>query len=421
MEKASVGSVSPDPLVVVGAGPVGLTAAWILARAGVPVRILEAEPRSSTDWRASTFHAATMELLETVGIAEPMLAEGLKVPRYQYRDRKTGVVAEFDMSVLGDVTKFPFRLQLNQQRLVQILHRDLAEQPHVDMCFHHRVVEAKSSADGASLGVETPDGDLTMTAPFVLAADGSGSGVRKALAIPFEGMTYPQRYLIISVAEDLRKECVGDLADVCYISDPDEFVFILRTPESWRILFPIPPEEPTEAALASERMQQRLRGFHDLGRPYEVLDRQIYNIHQRVAETFRDGRIMLLGDAAHINSPMGGMGLNSGIHDAFDLSLRLLRILDGQGDTGAELDTFARVRRHVAVEYVRADTHRNTQLMGERDPLLRAEHQSALRTTAADPDSARAWMLRASLLAPVKEQGIGRPVVPFENALLDTN
>lgn len=376
------------------------------------MRVLEAEPRSSTDWRASTFHAATLELLESVGIAEPMLAEGLRVPRYQYRDRSTGIVAEFDMGVLGDVTEFPFRLQLNQQRLVEILHRHLAEQPHVQMCFDHRVIEARSGADGASLGVETPHGDLTVTAPFVLAADGSGSGVRKALGIPFDGMTYPQRYLIMSVAEDLRRECVPDLADVCYISDPDEFVFILRTPESWRLVFPVPADEPTEVALAPERMQERLRGFHNLGRAYEVLDRQIYNVHQRVAETFRDGRIMLLGDAAHINSPMGGMGLNSGIHDAFDLSLRLLRILDGHADTAAELDTFARVRRHVAVEYVRADTHRNTQLMSERDPSVRAEHQSALRTTAAEPEAARAWMLRASLLAPVKDQGIGRPVVP---------
>lgn len=409
---ASAGSADPGSLVVVGAGPVGLTAAWILARKGVPVRVLEAEPRSSTDWRASTFHAATMELLETVGIAEPMVAEGLKVPRYQYRDRNSGVVAEFDMGVLGDITDFPFRLQLNQQRLVEILHRHLAELPHVQMCFEHRVVEAQSSADGASLGVETPHGGLTVTAPFVLAADGSASGVRKALGIPFDGMTYPQRYLIMSVAEDLRRECVPDLADVCYISDPDEFVFILRTPESWRLVFPVPPDEPTEVALAPERMQERLHGFHNLGRPYEVLDRQIYNVHQRVAETFRDGRIMLLGDAAHINSPMGGMGLNSGIHDAFDLSLRLLRLRDGHADTTAELDTFARVRRHVAVEYVRADTHRNTQLMSERDPGVRAEHQSALRTTAAEPDSARAWMLRASLLAPVKDQGIGRPVVP---------
>lgn len=399
-----------EPVVVVGAGPVGLTAAWSLARQGVPVRVLEAAPASLTDWRASTFHAATMELLDTVGLSEEMLAEGLQVPRYQYRDRRAGIIAEFDMSSLGDVTRFPFRLQLNQQRLVTLLHRHLSGLDHVDVCFDHRVVAASSGADGATLTVETPAGTSTVLAPYVLAADGAASGVRKALGIPFEGMTYAQRYLIISVEEDMREDCIPDLADVSYISDPEEFVFVLRTPESWRVLFPIPADESSEAALLPGRIQERLRGFHDLGRPYGVVDRQIYNVHQRVADTFREERIVLVGDAAHINSPMGGMGLNSGIHDAFDVSIRLLRILDGQADADAELEAYARVRRHVAVEYVRADTHRNTEVMSERDPVTRAAHHAALRATAADPEAARAWMLRASLLAPVQEQGIGRVV-----------
>lgn len=404
--------VASDPVVVVGAGPVGLCAAWVLAREGVPVTVLEAASASLTDWRASTFHAATMELLDTVGLAEEMLAEGLEVPRYQYRDRRTGVVAEFDMTSLRDVTRFPFRLQLNQQRLVAMLHRRLAELSNVQMLFDHRVVGASSDKAGATLEVQTPAGSTHVHAPYVLGADGAASGVRKALDIPFEGMTYSQRYLIISVEEDLREDCVRDLADVCYISDPKEFVFILRTPESWRILFPIPEDESAEDALAPDGMQSRLRAFHDLGQPYRIIDCQIYNVHQRVADTFRRGRIMLVGDAAHINSPMGGMGLNSGLHDAFDISRRLLRLLRGHGDVDVELDAYARKRHHVAVEYVRADTHRNTEIMSERDPDIRAAHQDALRATAADPVAARAWMMRASLLAPVQEQGIGTAPIP---------
>ncbi|MHC1561002.1 FAD-dependent oxidoreductase [Actinomycetospora sp. C-140] len=408
----SLAASADRPVTVVGAGPVGLVTAWSLADAGLPVRVLEADTVNRTDWRASTFHAATMELLAGIDdglVAGEMLARGLRVPRYHYRDRRRGLVAEFDLGLLADETHFPFRLQLNQQRLVEILLRRLHELG-VAQHFSARVAGLVQDAQGAT--VTTEDG-AAYPSSLVVGADGAASAVRKLLGASFEGVTYPQRFLIISVAEDLRAEPLGahaDLAEVSYIADPDEFVFVLRTPESWRVLFPIPPEEDPAEALDPASMQRRLRGFADIGRDYGILDRQIYAVHQRVADRFHDGRAVLAGDAAHINSPMGGMGLNAGIHDAVDLGRRLVRAAAPGGDLPGELGAYDTVRRGVALDYVRADTHRNTQMMAERDPAVRAENQAALRATAADPDAARAWLRRASLLSAVAEQGIGRPL-----------
>ncbi|WP_328310477.1 FAD-dependent oxidoreductase [Actinomycetospora sp. NBC_00405] len=408
----SLAASADRPVTVVGAGPVGLVTAWSLADAGLPVRVLEADTVNRTDWRASTFHAATMELLAGIDgglVAEEMLERGLRVPRYHYRDRRTGLVAAFDLGLLADETRFPFRLQLNQQRLVEILLRRLGE---LGVPRHFGSPVAGLAQDDAGATLTTEDG-TEHRAALVVGADGAGSAVRKLLGAAFEGVTYPQRFLIISVAEDLRAE-VGDvhadLAEVSYISDPEEFVFVLRTPESWRVLFPIPPQEDSAEALAPAAMQRRLRGFADIGRDYGILDHQIYAVHQRVADRFHEGRVVLAGDAAHINSPMGGMGLNSGIHDAVDLSRRLVRAAGADGDVAAELAAYDAVRRGVALDYVRADTHRNTQMMAERDPAVRAQNQAALRATAGDPDAARVWLRRASLLTAVAEQGIGRPL-----------
>lgn len=398
------------PVLVVGAGPVGLTAASVLVSRGVPVTVLEAFPEPQTDWRASTFHAATLELLSEIDITDEMHARGLVVPRYQYRDRRDGVVAEFDFGRLADVTRFPYRLQLNQQRLVVMLQRRLVRHPLAELRFGCRVVRVEQDGSGVTATV-VGDGDGASTrvrGDFLLGADGSASTVRRELGVAFDGMTYPERFLIVSTSVELDA-CIPGLTHVAYCADPDEWVFLLHTPESWRMLFPIPPEEETARATSAGRMQERMQGVYRRAEDYDILDHQIYNVHQRVAATFRVGRVMLLGDAGHINSPLGGMGLNSGIHDAMDASARLARIYAGGADVEAELDMYAQRRRAVALDYVRADTHRNTSMMRERDPAVRAANHARLAATAADPQRCREWLMRASMLAPVADQGIGEP------------
>jgi 3-(3-hydroxy-phenyl)propionate hydroxylase len=406
------------PVVVVGAGPVGMTAAAALVRRDVPVIVVEAAPRPSPDWRASTFHAATLELLEEIEITGRMHDEGLVVPKYQFRDRTEGLVAEFDLGLLADETRYPYRLQLNQQHLVRFLYERLLRDDKAELLFGSRFAAAEQTADGIEVTIETAEGPRVLRASYLIGADGPRSAVRKSLGISFEGHTYTERFLIVSTTVDMREQLPG-IAEVNYIADPEEWLFILRTPESWRVLWPVPAEVSAEEATRQEVMQARLRGVAPRAEGYPIVDHQIYSVHQRVAGAFRRGDAFLIGDAAHINSPMGGVGLNSGIHDAFDLTRRLVRIRGGAPDAEAELNAFAQCRRRIALEYVQADTERNTQRMRERDETLRRQNQAELRSIAADPARARSWLRRVSLLESVQKFGIGVPAAELADRLAE--
>lgn len=404
---------SPLPVIVVGAGPVGMTSAVALALHGIPVVLVEAGAVAQTDWRASTFHPPTLELLSELGVVEQMHAEGLRVPRYQFRDRREGIVAEFDFGLIAGETRYPYRLQINQQHLVRMLVARSADLDHVTLRFGCRATGVHQDADGVNVELQTPDGVQQIRGSYLLGADGATSVVRNQLGISFDGFTYPERFLIVSTSVDMRQP-LPDIADVNYIADPQEWLFVLRTPESWRVVYPLPAGQSREAAIDPAELQQHLQSIakHEPGYPIE--DFQVYNVHQRVARSFRQGRAMLIGDAAHINSPLGGVGLNSGIHDAMDLSRRLARILLDGAEARPELDTFEELRHRVAVEYVQADTKRNTERLSERDESKRREHYSELSAIAADPERARAWCRRASLLESVQRFGIGLP--PHEAA-----
>ncbi|WP_285572699.1 FAD-dependent oxidoreductase [Actinoallomurus iriomotensis] len=405
------------PVVVIGAGPVGMTAAASLVRQDVPVVVVETAPRPSPDWRASTFHAATLELLEEIDITGRMHDEGLVVPRYQFRDRAEGLVAEFDLGLLADETRYPYRLQLNQQHLVRFLYERLHREPDADLLFGSRFIGAEQNGDAVTVTIETPQGPRTLRAAYLIGADGPRSTVRRSLAIPFEGHTYTERFLIVSTPVDMREQLPG-IAEVNYIADPDEWLFILRTPESWRVLWPVPARVPAEEATRPDVMQARLRGVAPRPEGYPIVDHQIYSVHQRVASTFRRGHAFLIGDAAHINSPMGGVGLNSGIHDAMDLTRRMVRVRRGEAGE-EEFDAFAECRRRIALEYVQADTERNTQRMRERDETLRRRNQAELRAIAADPGRARVWLRRVSLLESVRRFGIGVPAAELRDRLAE--
>lgn len=406
---------SEAPVIIAGGGPVGMVAAEALARQGVPVTLIELEDRPRTDWRASTFHAATLELLEELDITGQMLTEGLQVPVYQFRDRQAGLVAEFDFSLLADETRHPYRLQLNQQHLVRMLYERLSQNDAVELCFGTRVTGVTAQDRGAAVTLEGPDGTRTIAGSHVIGADGPGSTVRCELGVDFPGHTYPERFLIASTEVDLSVAVPG-IADVNYVADPHEWVFLLRTPESWRAVWPVPAEQTAQEATSEATLQSQFQGLASRAGGYPIVDRQLYRVHQRIAETFRVGDVVLIGDAAHINSPMGGVGLNSGIHDAFDVTRRIVRIRSGDGDPESELAAFADIRHRVALEYVQADTERNTERLRETDEQRRLANHAEMRATAADAGRARAYMRRASLLESVQRFGIGLPPTEEQRA-----
>jgi 2-polyprenyl-6-methoxyphenol hydroxylase-like FAD-dependent oxidoreductase len=389
-----------DRVLIAGAGPVGLVGALDLARHGIAVTVVEAEPGLTQDLRASTFHPPTLDMLDALGVTGGLIGQGLIAPTWQYRDRAEGPVAIFDMGLLKDDTGHPYRVQCEQWKLTRLLYDALARYPHAEIRFGHRAVEVSQDADRAVLGLETPEGRVELAGRYVIAADGARSVLRKALDIAFEGFTFPERFLVVSTPFEFADR-LPRLSYINYLSDPEEWLVLLRVKEFWRVLLPTSADEDDGALLSDAGIDTRLQRVVAAGRPYDVVHRTLYHVHQRVAARYRAGRVFLAGDAAHINNPLGGMGMNGGIHDALNLTEKLAEVLDGAD--AALLDRYERQRRPVAIEYVQQATVRNREVLNERDPAVRRRALDELRGIAEDPVKAREFLLRSSMIASLRK------------------
>jgi 3-(3-hydroxy-phenyl)propionate hydroxylase len=388
-----------DRIVVVGAGPVGLTAALALARRGIPCVLLAAEPELVMELRGSTFHPPTLDLLDEFAIVPRMIEVGLKAPSWQFRDRETGPVATFDLSLLAGDTNHPYRVQCEQWKLMRLLEAELRSAPGAEIRFGHEVTAVRQDEERVMVTARTASGPVEVTGRYAIGADGARSAVRRSLGIGFPGFTYPELFLIAST--DFRfEETLTDIAYVNYIADPLEWLVLLRVPELWRVLVPAPEDSDREKLLSDANLEGVLQRVVARPQPYRIAHRSTYQVHQRVATSFRRGRVLLAGDAAHINNPLGGMGMNGGIQDAFNLADKLARIRAGGDDR--LLDRYDRQRRTVAVEAVQQQTHRNRQLISERDPVVRKKSLEALRRIAADARSARDYLLGSSMISSMR-------------------
>jgi len=388
-----------DRVIVVGAGPVGLTATLGLARRNIPVTLLTAESAPVMELRGSTFHPPTLDLLDEFGIVPRMIELGLKAPTWQFRDRETGPVATFDLSLLAGDTSHPYRVQCEQWKLMRLLEEQLREVPGHDIRYGHDVVSVRQDADSVTVVANTDGGELAVAGRYLIAADGAHSAARRSAGIEFEGFTYPELFLIASTDFSFENT-LTDIAYVNYIADPYEWLVLLRVPGLWRVLVPAPENSDRAALLSDASLQGVLQRVVPRDADYTIAHRSLYHVHQKVAKSFRLGRVLLAGDSAHINNPLGGMGMNGGMQDAFNLVEKLADIWSG-GDE-RQLDRYDRQRRTVAVEAVQQQTHRNQQLMRERDPTTRQRALDELRRTAADKAAARIYMLKSSMIASMR-------------------
>jgi 3-(3-hydroxy-phenyl)propionate hydroxylase len=388
-----------ERVIIVGAGPVGCTAALCLAQRGIPVLLLEREAELAEDLRASTVHPSSLDLLDTIGVTERIIPIGLDAPVYQFRDRQTNEYVDFDLAVLADLTRFPMRLQCEQFKITRVIVAMLADYPHAEVRLGVEVTGLENDADGGGVTVTLRDRAGARTSErgaFAIGCDGASSTVRKLMGIAFEGFTWPEKFLSIGSPLDYTEYLPG-LSNVSYISDPDEWCALVRVVGSWRIVFPTDPATDDDEVLAEPSVERLMRKFLPIRGAFEIFHRSIYRVHQRVAKTFNLGRVLIAGDAAHLNNPLGGMGMNSGIHDAFNACEKIARILTAGADVDVELDHYTRQRRMVAVEYVQASSIRNKKLLEERDPAVRRERFDELRAIASDPVRARDYLRRSTL------------------------
>jgi len=394
------------PVLIVGAGPVGAVCAFGLWRRGVPVVMVEAEPAPVQDQRAASTQPPTLEILAELGLYEKALARGLVSPVFRYFDRITGErVAEFDCALLKDDTPFPFVLQHEQFKLVDTILSEVAGQPDFAVRFSARLVGFSQGADAVDVELEGPDGRERVRGAYVIGCDGGRSTVRKLAGIAFEGFTYPEKFIKIGTTFDF----LSIARDYCfrnYFSDPEEWCNLFKVkgdgpPGIWRAIFPSRVGETDEAALSETGMRRRLTKFFPGNDRWEIAYSAIYSVNQRVAETFRKGRVLLAGDAAHVNNPIGGMGMNGGLHDAANLYTRLARVWRGEADDD-ELDSYSRQRRKAQLDFVQQQTIRNKKELEERDPALRRQHLDELKRTGDTPTLARAYLRRASLIDSVQ-------------------
>jgi len=398
-----------DRVIIVGAGPIGAVLAYALRRRDIPVLLVEALPAPEIDCRAASCHPPTVAMIEELGLLEDGLEQGLVSPVFNYLDRVTGqLVGRFDIEAMRDRPAHPYVLQWEQYKIVGTILKRLADDPGAEIRMSTRVGAIAQDADKVGVTVTLPDGSSeTLSGRYLVGCDGGRSTIRKLADIEFEGFTWPERFLKIDTRFDffgLRPE----LSNRNYFSDPDEWLNLFKARGAggdgmWRAVSPTLPEQTDDELLSPEAVEARLQKFCPKPGRYEIATIALYKVHQRVAATFNRGRVLLAGDSAHVNNPVGGMGMNGGIHDAMNLADKLKAIMLEGADAQPLLDRYTRQRRKAQVEYVQAQSIQNKQTLGEKDPIERAKKLDNIRRQSADPELHDAFIRRACLIDSLRE------------------
>jgi 3-(3-hydroxy-phenyl)propionate hydroxylase len=387
-------------IIVVGAGPVGTVAALACAKkgesAGHTVTLLEAQQRIDDSPRASTTQPPTLEMLAELGLIDEYLRVGLISRTFQFWDRPTRrMIAEFDFARLADETAYPFVVQTEQHKLANMAIARLRAMANAQVRLGERATGISQSDET----VEVVTTSENLVADYVIAADGGRSAIRKALDIEFEGYTWPERFLVITTKFDFQAALGCCLRT--YMADPAEWTNLFKVAGDdlkgrWRAVFNTREDERDEEALSDASVRARLSRIYVPEAERDYLHLNLYAVHQRVAKSFRKGRVFLCGDAAHVNNPIGGLGLNCGIHEAWHLSRLLDRVL--RGENSEVLDEYERTRRPLNIKYVQEQTVANKKRLEEREPAQREKRFDELRAMADDPKRHKAFLMRASLL-----------------------
>ena len=398
-----------EQVLIAGAGPVGMITGYYLAKHGVPVTVFDSLPETTTDHRASTVHPSTLEMLSELDMTDEMASKGLISTVFQYRDRYDDrIVAEFDYGIISDETEFPYALQVEQHKVINIAREHAEKLSTFELKRPFEVIGLNQNENGVEISVQNPGGDIEIhNGRYLIACDGGRSIIRKNLNIDFPGFTWGERFVIATTKFDFGVPEAGNHRYRNYVAHPDQWCALIKVAGDdmkglWRILLPASGKESDDYVKSIEWVQDKFSECLPYAPPYEIIHRNLYNVHQRVAETFHVGRTVLAGDSAHVNNPLGGMGMNGGIHDGLNIAEKLVRIWRKEGDDSL-LAQYDRQRRTMAKKYVQAQSIQNKEILQEKDMKARRQKLDALGAIADDENTCHEYLLKSSLIAMVRE------------------
>jgi len=383
------------PIVIAGAGPVGLYAAVLLVRAGIRVIVLEKFEGLTLDRRASTFHPATLDLLDSIGLADSLIARGSIMQGWQYMIHGTKKHAVFDLEAISDLTDHPYRLQCEQYYFSDIAVEYLLGSPLFEIRFGHAVLEVEGRAEEVWLRAGKPGSEYELSTPWLIAADGGKSLVRQQSGLVFDGSVLPSTSITLVLNHPFENDIPG-LLGVNYVWTENGYYSLIQVRDMWRFTYSPDPDQTLSEALSTPVVQAKIQSVFPSLQPYELLHVDHYTLQQRCLESFRYGRILFAGDAAHLNSPTGGMGMNAGMHDAHCLVEHLLPVLSGAEDD--LLDRYSRRRQTIALEEIQRLSQRNFRWHREISPKKRMDIWQELQEIVNDYQKTREFLLDSSLI-----------------------
>ena len=387
--------MSDSQVTIIGAGPSGLTLAWWLVEQGVSVTILERETAIPRDMRASTFHPATLDLLTDSGLATALIERGTVVPQWQYLIHESGERAVFNMAYLSEATAYPFRLQCEQFQLTELLAEKLAKQPLCELRLGATLQSVIPGESQVTVQYQSAGEDSVNVCDWLIAADGASSQVRKSLGLEFDGQTFPKTSITL-VLEHPFEDDIPNLLGVNYVWLPDRHYSLMRLRNTWRLTYSPEQDQDIESALSDAVAQTHIARVSPRASGAAILTRNYYTLHQRCLARFCHGRTLFIGDAAHLNSPAGGMGMNSGIHDARSLADHLVPVING--DDPLLLERYDRRRRTIAQEEVQRLSARNYARHRETEASKRVLIWNELQEIVSDPVKHRDFLLDAAMI-----------------------
>ena len=390
-------------VIVAGGGPVGTFIAYCLAEYGIKTILLEAAGECETDMRASTFHPPTLSYLNKLNLADELIDQGLKAPIFQYRIRSTEEVLEFNLEELNEVLEFPYRLQCEQHKFARMFAGKLENHENAEVLFNHEVTSFDQDNGCVNINVKNCENSEKFQCDFFIGADGSNSVVRRNLGLEFSGFTYKEKFLTLSTTEDIESY-FNNLSYVNYVSDPKEWFVLLKAPSAWRMLVPVDEELDDEYIVSNEFIDNVFRKILKVTNKIPTVHRTIYRVHQRVVDRMNHDRILLAGDSAHINNPLGGFGMNGGLHDAWNLAEKLDAIINFSANQNL-LDLYDRQRRTIMNDFIQTQTIRNKRMIEETGDNNSESEWNRMRDIHSDEEKRKEYMLRQSMTQSIKKQG----------------